>query len=200
MRMLIGIVAGLAMAFAGTAMGQVYYSQQPPPPPPPPQGGQPYYPTQPGYNQGYGYAYGNQTVSCGSQQYRFGRCQVPGYWRGARIVRQTSDSQCIEGRTWGFSEGSIWVDRGCGGVFAAGYYNGGWQPGPNWNQNFGMSCGSPQHRYNFCQVDVGARGQVVLQRQLSNSACIAGRTWGWNRAGIWVDRGCSGQFIVQRRW
>jgi hypothetical protein len=47
---------------------------------------------------------------------------------------------------------------------------------------------------------VGARGHVRLQRQLSDSACIEGRSWGWNRAGIWVDQGCGASFLVTRRW
>ena len=89
------------------------------------------------------------------------------------------------------------MDKGCGGVFAAA---GGWRPGPGWNQNFVVSCGSPQYRYYFCQVDVGGRGRVRLQRQKSSSACVEGRTWGWNRAGIWVDKGCGAQFMVTRRW
>jgi len=49
-------------------------------------------------------------------------------------------------------------------------------------------------------VDVGRRGHVRLIRQNSNAACIEGSTWGWNRAGIWVDRGCGAQFMVDRRW
>ena len=73
------------------------------------------------------------------------------------------------------------------------------QPPPGYGQQT-ISCGSPQYRYYFCQVDVGARGHVTLQRQYSDAACIEGQTWGWNRAGIWVDKGCGGHFIVSRRW
>ena len=192
MRRIGWMFAAFVLVFAGAAGAQVTYSNQPPPPPN-------YYPNRPpppGYP-----GYGNQTVSCGSPQYRMIRCAVPGYWPGARIVQQTSKSSCVQGRTWGFDRGSIWVNNGCGGVFAPGNYNGGgWQPGPGWNQDFVVSCGSPQYRRYFCQVEVGARGQVRLQRQNSDSACIQGRTWGWNRAGIWVDKGCGAQFLVTRRW
>lgn len=152
-------------------------------------GGQP-----PPYGPGYG---GQRTVSCGSPQHRMLRCPVPNGWRGAQIVRQTSKAACVQGRTWGFDRGGLWVDKGCGGVFAAAS---GWQPGPGWNRDFVVSCGSPQYKYYFCQVDVGARGRVALQRQNSSAACVAGRTWGWNRAGIWVDKGCGAQFMVIRRW
>lgn len=184
--------AAFALGLAGVAGAQVSYSDRPPPPPN-------YYPNRP--PPGYpGYA--NQTVSCGSPQYRLARCQAPGYWRGARIVQQTSKSACVAGQTWGYDRGAVWVNKGCGGVFAAGDYidGGGWQPGPGWNRDFVVPCGSPQYKYYFCQVDVGARGRVMLQRQTSDTRCVEGRNWGWNRAGIWVDKGCGGQFLVARRW
>jgi hypothetical protein len=174
MRKIGWMFAASVLVVAGAASAQVSYGPRPPPP-----------------------GYGPQTVSCGSPQHRMLRCAVPGNWRGVRMVQQTSKSACIEGRTWGFDRGSVWVDRGCGGVFAAA---GGWQPGPGWNREFVVSCGSPQYRRYFCQVDVGARGHVRLQRQNSDAACIEGRTWGWNRAGVWVDGGCEAVFTIERRW
>ncbi len=180
MRKIGWMFAAFVLVFAGVASAQVTYGRPPPPP---------------GYP-----AHGNQTISCGSPQHRLARCRVPGYWRDARIVRQTSKASCVRGRSWGFDRGAIWVDKGCGGVFAPGNYHGGWRPGPGWNRDFVVGCGSPQYRYFFCQVDVGARGRVVMERQTSNTRCIEGRNWGWNRAGIWVDKGCGGRFRVIRRW
>ena len=187
MRTLGWFMSAAALVFAGAAMGQVRYSDQPPPPP-----GY-------GYGQPGNWHHHHRTVSCGSPQFKFARCPAPGNWPGARLVRQTSSSSCVQGRTWGYQRGSIWVDKGCGGIFAEGRYAGGWQPGPGWNQNFAMSCGSPQYRRNFCQVDVGSRGSVRIQRQLSSARCTEGSTWGYNRGGIWVDKGCSAQFLVMRR-
>jgi Protein of unknown function (DUF3011) len=178
MRIVSLIVAVMLLAFAGAACAQSY---GPPPP----------------YHPGH---HGAEIVSCGSPQYRLAHCPVPGAWRGVRLVQQTSKAACIQGRTWGFDRGGIWVNQGCSGRFAVGSYAGGWQPNPGWNRDFVMACGSPQHRYNFCQVDVGKHGHVAVQRQLSSSACIRGRTWGWNRAGIWVNDGCSARFMVVRRW
>jgi hypothetical protein len=37
---------------------------------------------------------------------------------------------------------------------------------------------------------------VQIQRKLSDSPCIQGSTWGWDRQGIWVDRGCRADFLV----
>ncbi|HEX5488159.1 MAG TPA: DUF3011 domain-containing protein [Rhodanobacteraceae bacterium] len=198
------VFATFALVFSAAAIAQVTYSNRPPPPPP--QNPPPYPPGQQGVYPGYpGYPGNpNGTVSCGSPQYRLARCPTPNFWRGARIVRQTSKSSCVQGRSWGFDRGGIWVDNGCGGIFAPGNYQGdyagGWQPPPGWDRDFAVSCGSPQYRYYFCQVDVGSRGRVVMQRQMSDTRCIEGQNWGWNRAGIWVDKGCGAQFLVTRRW
>ena len=75
-----------------------------------------------------------------------------------------------------------------------------WQPGPGWDRDIEFSCASDGYNYRMCQVDTGRGGNVYLLRQTSNSACIEGRTWGWNRAGVWVDQGCAGVFRVSRRW
>ncbi len=176
MRMYKGVIAGFALA-AGAAAGAHVASAQPYGPP--------------GYDRG-------QTVVCESQNGRYARCNVP--WRDARIVQQISGSACVRGQTWGFDRGGIWVTQGCRARFAPAGWGGGWYPPPGWDHRFEVSCGSPQYRYYFCQVDVGRRGYVRLIRQNSNAACIEGRTWGWNRAGIWVDRGCGAQFMVNRRW
>lgn len=138
-----------------------------------------------------------QTIVCESSNSRYNRCRLP--WRGnARLVQQLSNNACERGRTWGNRGDSVWVDQGCRGRFGP-VGGGGWQPGPGWNQRFNVTCGSPQHKYAFCQVDVGRRGHVSLRRQTSNASCVEGSTWGWNRAGVWVNRGCSAVFTVDRR-
>jgi hypothetical protein len=38
----------------------------------------------------------------------------------------------------------------------------------------------------------------MLSRQLSDSACIQGKTWGWDRKGVWVSDGCRAEFILGR--
>jgi hypothetical protein len=39
--------------------------------------------------------------------------------------------------------------------------------------------------------------QVRFQRQISDSACVQNRTWGVDRQGLWVDRGCRAIFSVR---
>ena len=152
----------------------------------------------------------NDRVECTSNNYRYTRCGVD--WRRAEIIRQTSQAQCVEGRTWGVDRNGLWVDRGCGGVFVergrgggngggyGGGQNGGWNPGADWDRDISLTCQSEDYRYRLCQVDTGRGGSVRIQRQISDTACIEGRTWGSNRAGIWVSGGCAAVFRVDRRW
>ena len=58
-----------------------------------------------------------QTITCGSSRYNYQSCPVRGEIISAHILRQTSRSQCVEGRTWGYDYNGIWVDQGCQATF-----------------------------------------------------------------------------------
>lgn len=153
-------------------------------------------------------------LRCASNDFRYNMCQVDtGQGSEVRLVRQVSKTRCIEGRTWGFNRAGIWVDQGCEGVFRVarrwsggpghggpGHGNGGWQPGAGWDTAIRLRCASKDFRYNMCRVDTGRGGDVRIERQISKTRCVKGRTWGFNRAGVWVDGGCEASFIVDRRW
>lgn len=57
-----------------------------------------------------------------------------------------------------------------------------------------VECYSRNYQYDECWA--GPLRQPQLIRQISNSACILNRTWGYNpRSGyVWVAQGCSGVF------
>src|SRR4051794_690742 len=57
-----------------------------------------------------------------------------------------------------------------------------------------MNCSSDDMRRHYCAADTRAGVQMIRQR--SDAACIEGRTWGYDRRGIWVDRGCRAEFAV----
>ena len=78
--------------------------------------------------------------------------------------------------------------------------HGDWRPGPGWDRDIDVRCASEGYSYNMCQVDTGRGSRVSLVRQISKTPCVEGRTWGFNRAGVWVNGGCEGVFRVQRRW
>lgn len=110
--------------------------------------------------------------------------------RGApvRLIRQQSLLPCREGRTWGYGRNEIWVSRGCQGQFEVGAEDGsGFVDVPRQ-----VTCESKSEMRRECGVSVERR--VTLVRQLSNAACEEGRSWGWDRTGIWVDKGCRAEF------
>ncbi|MEQ8344313.1 MAG: DUF3011 domain-containing protein [Sneathiellaceae bacterium] len=57
-----------------------------------------------------------------------------------------------------------------------------------------VTCQSTNHHYTFCPMDT--RGGVALATQLSRGSgrCIAGRSWGWDARGVWVNDGCRAVF------
>lgn len=147
-----------------------------------------------GYSPGSGGNYGyGQTVRCESQDGRSRRCAIGG--RGARLVRQLSDTRCIEGRNWGYDSGSVWVSDGCRAEFVAS--NSGNSYGSGYNGGYGQTirCESQDGRERRCSVSV--RSDVRLIRQLSDTRCIKGQNWGWDRSGIWVSSGCRAEFSVR---
>ena len=54
-------------------------------------------------------------------------------------------------------------------------------------------CESRDYHRNFCPTG-GNVSNARLVVQQSQAACIQGRTWGYDRNGIWVTQGCSGEF------
>jgi hypothetical protein len=128
-------------------------------------------------------------ISCSSDDMRRNYCaaDVSG---GVQLVRQRSDAPCVFNQTWGYANGQgIWVDRGCRAEFQVG--RSGWG---GWDNGYNIYCASDDGRRNVCPTDT--RGGVQLARQRSGSPCDFGRTWGYSRRGIWVDRGCRADFQI----
>src|ERR1700761_3554702 len=60
-----------------------------------------------------------------------------------------------------------------------------------------VTCASDDGRRHLCRVDTSRGVQMTNQR--SGSPCIQGQTWGYDRHGIWVDRGCRADFYLSSR-
>jgi len=60
-----------------------------------------------------------------------------------------------------------------------------------------ISCESHHHQRNHCSIDT--HGYVYLKKQTSRSDCSQGRSWDYDKRGIWVDENCSGIFVVESR-
>ena len=139
----------------------------------------------PGHNQN------NGVVRCESNDNRRAVCRTG--WRDATLTRQLSRTQCIEGRNWGRSNGQVWVDGGCRAEFVAGRGNGN-RPGQGGGQNsHTVTCSSDDNRTRSCDWPRRA-GRPVLVEQLSRTACVENRTWGYNGNAIWVSNGCRARF------
>lgn len=61
-----------------------------------------------------------------------------------------------------------------------------------------LRCRSRDYRYAFCSTPFPVRRATVRDRK-SDRPCILGRTWGYERNGIWVDHGCDAEFDVDYR-
>lgn len=60
-----------------------------------------------------------------------------------------------------------------------------------------ITCESKYQRYQYCRVNT--QNRVRLTRKLSNNPCTEGRSWGYDRRGVWVDDGCRARFEVAYR-
>jgi len=56
-----------------------------------------------------------------------------------------------------------------------------------------IRCESNDGRTRECAT---GGGRVIIERQISNSACIEGRSWGYGRNRIWVSQGCRADFRI----
>lgn len=65
------------------------------------------------------------------------------------------------------------------------------------SDRFTLTCSSNHGDRVYCEVDTRDR-RVDMVRQISGSPCRLGETWGYDRRGIWVDRGCRAEFVVSR--
>ena len=142
-------------------------------------------------------------VTCESLNGRPGLC-LADTTEGVRLVRRISDSNCQFGRDWGWDMNGIWVDNGCRGEFAV-------RPAGRMaritttNDPVTMAsssnvrpatilCESQNNTRNHCRTDT--RWGITLVRQVSDNQCIRGRSWGYDKEGIWVTEGCRGEFTL----
>lgn len=115
---------------------------------------------------------------------------------GVRLVRLLSTSECVENRDWGTDPDGIWMARGCRAEFLVGPVDASGRPlGPTIDPQLKkLQCASADNQLTRC--DVAVDKGVDLLRQLSKTRCVKGANWGWDKNGIWVDKGCRAEFGV----
>ena len=116
-----------------------------------------------------------------------------------------ANSRNNDGQSRNFSYEAIVNDRNRnrnsnGNVSGIRYdWRGGWSGNDRGDGGYGRQsiyCASDDGRRHTCPVNTG--GGVRLVTQKSGAVCVQGRTWGFNRNSIWVDRGCRADFEVGR--
>ncbi len=126
---------------------------------------------------------------------------------GVTLYAQLSNSDCIEGDSWGTDRSGIWVRSGCRAEFAvASAYSGGqsqrgygrpWQDeGSRTGSGRGQRIVCESHDRRSTQCPIRVRNDVELVYQISSSECRFNWSWGFDSYGIWVDRGCRAEFMV----
>jgi hypothetical protein len=138
------------------------------------------------------------TVESGNGGRTYRRVSIDGR---VRLVKQLSSAPCVQGRSWGYDSGGIWVDNGCRAEFEYEQDTGRGNTGGVLDRIFRtrgrtetVRVESRGDRRVYKRIDTS--GGVRLIRTLSDTPCTQGRTWGYDRNGIWVDRGCRGEFEV----
>ncbi len=121
-------------------------------------------------------------------------CQVDNI--GSVVLRkQRSISSCTEGESWGYTRDTIWVDHGCRADFQVFTRRADRDRDRDQDRGQGsrLICESTGGR-QFCRADTSFG--VRLTRTLGRRDCVEGTSWGFNDRGVWVDRGCRGEFTL----
>jgi hypothetical protein len=136
---------------------------------------------------------GEQTVTCGSKDYKRGVCPIDRNATEVELRRQLSGAECINERTWGARFGEIWVDKGCAAEFIV--YT---EDTSRRSEGERVVCASKDYHRAECRISDQVR-EVELVRRTSGAPCIYGQSWGFDRGRLWVDRGCAAEFEVSTR-
>jgi hypothetical protein len=131
-----------------------------------------------------------QVVRCDSNDGGFHLCET-GPLRRAELARQISGSPCRENYSWGTRPEGLWVHHGCRAEFRT------WSATDHRPPADIVRCESNDGRYHFCST--GPIRHAELNRQISGSPCRESESWGQRADGIWVDKGCRGEFEVRER-
>lgn len=73
--------------------------------------------------------------------------------------------------------------------------NGGAQEATSTTLTTTVTCSSSDAARQHCAANTSAG--VLMVRTIGSAACLLGKTWGYDDAGVWVLDGCSAEFIVK---
>ena len=123
-----------------------------------------------------------QAIDCGAAVGERNSCAADTS-SGVVLVRQTGEGNCALGRTWGFDAKGVWVADGCRGTFAF------------TDDRVTVPCSAAAGAREVCTANTAAGVDIIS----GSPACVLGRTWGYDRDGIWVSDGCQATFVLTTR-
>ncbi len=149
----------------------------------------------------YRSAAGNtKRITCGTLTARREMCKTEGPVASVRVVRELGPTnRCRKGSTWDNTESSVWAGNGCRAEFEVTYRAPAVLPvpvpAPNTRR---ITCGTFSGKEVSCKTE-GYATDVRLVRDLSNSKCRKGNSWGNTDSVIWTSKGCRADFEVTYR-
>jgi hypothetical protein len=69
-----------------------------------------------------------------------------------------------------------------------------YDPYDNYGGTQVISCDSKNYKRRYCPAPVRNYAQLVQQR--SKRACRFNKSWGYDQGGVWVNKGCRGEFAI----
>jgi hypothetical protein len=152
-----------------------------------------------------------KAVACSSDNGRRNECAADLRGYTVRDVDQASRTDCVVGRNWGYDDRGVWVTVGCRATFH--FDRGGarddihsrWFSDRDRDHDRDLNAGDEQRvkcesrddRRANCDADL--RGYRLADvKEISHADCDIGRNFGYDDRGVWVERGCRGEFIFTR--
>ena len=125
---------------------------------------------------------GRATIECGAGEGDRTTCAADTA-AGVVLVDQKGEANCVLGRTWGFDATGVWTAEGCRGTFAFG------------DDRPTLSCAAAAGARAECKTATDDGVAFVS----GTSACVLGKTWGYDDEAVWVADGCSASFVLTTR-
>lgn len=122
---------------------------------------------------------------CESIKGRYNECRIP-YNTRVFLLRNLSETRCVENRNWGQRGNTVWVNGGCRGEFGI---------PSGCNDDYSVTCSSHNGAYRTCAWDRQRGTPQLLQR--FSGRCDYRADWGYTSNSIWVKNGCSARFGVR---
>jgi len=106
------------------------------------------------------------------------------------VIVGDAPAECVRGKTWDYDDRGVWVTGGCRADFS--YEGNEVTSRSTYVSDSGrvVHCVSTESGRTYCG---GYHAHYVISGT-PDPVCVEGRTWGFDKRGIWVTGGCKGDF------